>query len=85
MKDGRPIGLASYTRDMNAMREEFHHLIDELPEEQVGPMLALVRDSLPPHRSRADVLAIVAEVRRRMHDVTGVDEEIRRLRDDPRG
>lgn len=29
------------------MRDELHHLIDRLPEEQVAPMLALVRDSLP--------------------------------------
>ena len=29
------------------MREELHHLIDRLPEEQVAPMLMLVRESLP--------------------------------------
>lgn len=29
------------------MRDELHHLIDQLPEEQVAPMLALVRDSVP--------------------------------------
>jgi hypothetical protein len=29
---------------MSAMREELHHLVDELPEAQVGPVLALVRD-----------------------------------------
>ena len=29
------------------MREELHDLIDQLPEEQVAPMLALVRESLP--------------------------------------
>ena len=32
---------------MSVMREELHHLIDQLPEEQVAPMLALVRESLP--------------------------------------
>jgi len=32
---------------MSVMREELHHLIDRLPEEQVAPMLVLVRDSLP--------------------------------------
>ena len=26
------------------MREELHHLVDELPEAQVEPVLALVRD-----------------------------------------
>ena len=32
---------------MGVMREELHHLIDQLPEEQVAPILALVRGSLP--------------------------------------
>ena len=32
---------------MSVMREELHHLIDRLPEEQVAPMLVLVRESLP--------------------------------------
>jgi hypothetical protein len=32
---------------MSVMREELHHLIDQLPEEQVAPILALVRESLP--------------------------------------
>ncbi len=32
---------------MSVMRDELHHLIDRLPEEQVAPMLALVRGSLP--------------------------------------
>ena len=27
-------------------RDEFHHLVDDLPDEQVAPMLALVRASL---------------------------------------
>jgi hypothetical protein len=29
---------------MSAMREELHHLVDELPEGQVGLVLGLVRD-----------------------------------------
>jgi len=29
---------------MSAMREELHHLVDELPEAQVEPVLAMVRD-----------------------------------------
>lgn len=32
---------------MSVMREELHHLIDRLPEEEVAPMLILVRESLP--------------------------------------
>src|SRR5262249_20824534 len=39
--------LRAYAGRMSIMRDELHHLIDRLPEEQVAPMLALVRDSLP--------------------------------------
>lgn len=31
---------------MTAMREELHHLVDELPEDRVGSTLALVRETL---------------------------------------
>jgi len=37
----------SYTGCMSAMREELHHLVDELPEAEVRPVLELIR-------SRAD-------------------------------
>jgi hypothetical protein len=40
---------------MSATREELHHLVDELPEAQVGPVLALVRDHVSdsyPHKQR---------------------------------
>ena len=33
----------SYTGCMSAMREELHHLVDELPEEEVRPVLELIR------------------------------------------
>jgi hypothetical protein len=29
---------------MSAMRDELHHLVDELPEAEVAPVLDLVRD-----------------------------------------
>jgi hypothetical protein len=29
---------------MSAMREELHHLVDELPEAEVRPVLELIRD-----------------------------------------
>lgn len=67
---------------MSAMWEELHHLVDEIPDDQVPPMLALVRESLPPLRRRSEALATLAKVRERMHDVTGVDEEIQQMRDD---
>lgn len=31
---------------MSVMREELHHLVDQLPEEKVAPLLRLVRDQL---------------------------------------
>jgi hypothetical protein len=37
---------------VTAAREEFHHLVDGLPEEEVGPLLALVRGNLA-HQDRA--------------------------------
>ncbi len=40
-------GLLIYAGSMSVMREELHHLIDRLPEEQVAPILVLVRESLP--------------------------------------
>jgi hypothetical protein len=40
-------GHGAYADGMSVMREELHHLIDQLPEEQVAPVLALVRESLP--------------------------------------
>jgi hypothetical protein len=33
----------SYTGCMSAMREELHHLVDELPEAEVRPVLELIR------------------------------------------
>ena len=33
----------SYTDCMSAMREELHHLVDELPEAEVRPVLELIR------------------------------------------
>ena len=32
---------------MSTLREELHELIDRLPESQVAPILALVRESTP--------------------------------------
>jgi hypothetical protein len=47
---GSPSGKAgcrpsrcSYTDRMSAMREELHHLVDELPEAEVRPVLELIR------------------------------------------
>lgn len=32
---------------MSTLRDELHNLIDRLPEEQVAPILAIVRESTP--------------------------------------
>ncbi|MEU7881267.1 hypothetical protein [Microbispora bryophytorum] len=69
---------------MSVQREELHHLIDELPEEQVGRVLALVRGSVPGRASRKAVLATLAAVQERMSGVTGMDEELQSLRDELR-
>ena len=36
-------GLCSYSGCMSAVREELHHLVDELPEAEVRPVLDLIR------------------------------------------
>jgi hypothetical protein len=38
------VWLALHFDGMSAMREELHHLVDELPEAKVEPVLDLVRD-----------------------------------------
>jgi hypothetical protein len=34
---------------MNAMREELHHLVDQLPEGELRPALELIRDRVAGH------------------------------------
>lgn len=66
---------------MSAMREELHHLVDELPEERLAPVLQLIRGD--DHRARA--VATLESVRERLSGVTGTDEELALLRDGDRG
>jgi len=69
---------------MSVTRDELHHLVDELPEERLAPVLELIRrDAVSGRKARA--AATLERVRERMHDVTGVDEELERLRDEDRG
>jgi hypothetical protein len=63
---------------MSAMREELHHLVDQLPEERLAPVLQLIRGD--GRKTRA--VATLEAVRARM---TGIDEELSRLRDGGRG
>jgi hypothetical protein len=72
---------SSYTRGMSALREELHHLVDQLPEDRLAPVLQLIRGD--GRKTRA--VATLEAVRARMSGVTGVDEELSRLRDGDRG
>lgn len=66
------------------MREELHHLVDQLPEERLAPVLQLIREDAAAER-RMRAVTMLQHVQRRMRGVTGVDEELLRLRDGDRG
>lgn len=66
---------------MSAMREELHHLVDELPEERLEPVLQLIRGD----DRKARAIAALETIQKRMSGVTGVDEELVLLRDGGRG
>ncbi|MBG0814487.1 hypothetical protein [Planomonospora sp. ID82291] len=70
---------------MSAMREELHLLVDQLPEDRVPPVLALVRENVSSSRRREKALVALERIRGRMQGVTGVDEDLDRLREGPRG
>jgi hypothetical protein len=69
---------------MSALREELHDLVDQLPDERLAPVLALVREGVGPGR-RAEAVATLERIRGRLRGVTGVDEELDGLRDESRG
>ncbi|WP_143591387.1 hypothetical protein [Thermoactinospora rubra] len=69
---------------MSAMREELHALVDRLPEDRVLPVLALVRESLETASRRERALATMERIQERMRGVSGVDEELNRLREGAR-
>lgn len=56
------------------MREELHHLVDQLPEERLAPVLQLIRGDGRKTRAVATLEAVRAHM-------TGIDEELSRLRD----
>lgn len=66
---------------MRAMREELHELVDQLPEEQLAPVLQLIRRD----KLRIRALSTLQTVQLRMSGVTGVDEELDTMRDGSRG
>jgi type III restriction enzyme len=70
--------------DRHASRlRTFRMLVDLVYEARRESYLAEVPRTR--RRSREEILANMAEIRRRMRGVTGVDEELQRLRDEPRG
>ena len=81
-RDGARLGQhyprSSYTRDMSAMRA---HLVDQLPEERLVPVLELIRGD----GRKVRAVATLEAVRARMSGATGIDEELSRLRDGDRG
>ena len=72
--------MSSYADPLSALRDELHHLVDQLPEDRVAPVLALVRENAAPDR-RAQAVATLERIRERMRGVTGVDGELDLLRD----
>jgi hypothetical protein len=40
---------------MSAMREELHHLVDQLPEQELRPALELIRDRIGESRGTRDL------------------------------
>jgi hypothetical protein len=67
-----------------ARAEEIHHLVDQLPEERLAPVLELIREDAAAER-RVRAAATLAHVQEHMRGVTGADEELLRLRDGDRG
>ncbi|NUW36223.1 hypothetical protein HTZ77_33145 [Nonomuraea sp. SMC257] len=70
---------------MDALRDELHALVDQLPEDKVAPVIALVRQNLGMSERRARAVSTPARIQSRLHGVEGVDEELNRLRDGSRG
>ena len=69
---------------MSVTRDELHHLVDQLPEERLAPVLELIRGDTATGR-KTEAAATLERVRERMHGVVGIDEELQRLRDEDRG
>ncbi|WP_378735228.1 hypothetical protein [Nocardia brasiliensis] len=68
---------------MSALRDELHELVDQLPDGELAPVLELARQRARRSRREAAAAAL-AQAQQRMQGVTGVDEELARLRDDDR-
>ncbi|MFI6170927.1 hypothetical protein ACIBCN_29400 [Nocardia sp. NPDC051052] len=69
---------------MSALRDELHLLVDRLPDGELAPVLELARQRARRGRRR-EAAAALAQIQARMSGVTGVDDELDRLRDGDRG
>ena len=69
---------------MSVSRDKLHQLVDQLPEERLAPVLELIRRDVVTGR-KAQAAVILERVRERMQGVTGVDDELQRIRDEGRG
>jgi hypothetical protein len=70
---------------VSAVHTELHDLVDQLSEDQATSVLAWIRSNASPLERRERALATLDRVRDRLSGVTGIDEELDRLRDNPRG
>lgn len=66
---------------MSALRQELHHLVEQLPEERLAPVLQLIRGD----ERRIRAAATLETVRERMRGTAGIDEELSALREGGRG
>lgn len=62
---------------MSALREELHHLVDELPEERLSRVLQLLRGD----SRKAKAIAALEAIQERVNGVTGINEKLSLLRD----
>ncbi|GAB2451035.1 hypothetical protein GCM10027187_18760 [Streptosporangium sandarakinum] len=51
---GRAEGCPPTLEDMGAMREELHHLVDQVPEAELRPALELIRGFLEEHEEESE-------------------------------
>ena len=60
---------------MSVTRDELHHLVDQLPEDRLAPVLELIRGDANTGR-KEQAAATLDRVRERLHGITGIDEEL---------
>jgi len=66
------------------LRDALFRLVEQLPEERLGPVLRMIRGDVGTER-RMRAVAAIERVQERLRGVTGIDEELAGLRDGGRG